>query len=135
MNFDVTGIRINHILSQKYATVNEFVCPRCHVITVYNVIFYHFFTHNKGNVRDTPSGCGRCILASFLIIALVIMGTYSGNQMAFLAVSKGQLPFYTLQEAADDTTHILQIGNGTVAHLLFSVSQKQVSRALAQGQS
>ena len=31
------------------------------------------------------------------------MGTYSGNRMAFLAVSKGQLPFYTLQEVADDT--------------------------------
>ena len=63
----------------------------------------------------------KIILALFWFVVVVILATFSANLVAFLAVSRGDLPFHTLDEVAEDRTHILQLPDNSLTVTLLQV--------------
>ena len=63
----------------------------------------------------------KIILALFWFVAVVTLATFSANLVAFLAVTRGDLPFHTLDEVAEDRTHILQLPDNSLTVTLLQV--------------
>ena len=65
---------------------------------------------------------GRVLIGSFWFFAIVIAATYTGNLIAFLAVSTVKLPFETLEELAKQSSISWGTATGVALVMLFRVS-------------
>ena len=88
-------------------------------VRLYSVLFYSA----AGAMFNPASGSGRLVLGFFWFLAIVILGTFNANRMAFLAIKQGNVPFQTLKEVADDRTHLMQVANNTMTIDIFKVTQ------------
>ena len=69
------------------------------------------------------SFAGRTLVCSWWLFAIVIVGTYSGNLIAFLTVTKDKPPFETLNEMADQKgTYKWGLQGGTNREYVFEVN-------------
>ena len=63
----------------------------------------------------------RFIVGFWWMYSIVVMATYSGNLIAYLTVTKTELPFYTLEEMVDANGYKFGIMGGTVTESLLKV--------------
>ena len=74
-----------------------------------------------GGVCLPKSTGGMLVVAFFWIITVVVLVTFSANLVAFLSVTRGEIPFQTLEEVAIDKAYALNVPNGTITVTLLQV--------------
>jgi hypothetical protein len=69
------------------------------------IVIYHKIPNNmhlfSGGVNLPESVAGRTFVSCWWLFSIVVVGTYCGNLIAFLTVTKDKPPFETLDEMAD----------------------------------
>jgi hypothetical protein len=63
--------------------------------------FNNRYVYNTGGVHLPESTAGRTLISCWWLTCIIIVGTYCGNLIAFLTVTKERPPFNSLQEMND----------------------------------
>lgn len=79
-----------------------------------------------GGVHLPQSQTGRTIVSAWWLYSIVVVGTYSGNLIAFLTVTKDVVPFDTLEEMLEQTDYTWGTVAGTAWVTMFSVSSSLI---------
>ncbi|XP_060603081.1 glutamate receptor ionotropic, kainate glr-3-like [Ruditapes philippinarum] len=79
----------------------------------------------QGSVILPQTVAGRTLICSWWLFSIVIVGTYCGNLIAFLTVTKDKPPFETLDEMADlKGTYQWGLQGGTNREFVFETSKR-----------
>ncbi|XP_012940485.2 glutamate receptor [Aplysia californica] len=85
---------------------------------------------NQGG-RDLPTSlAGRMFISSWWLFCLVVAGTYSGNLIAVLTVSKDKPPFDTLEEMANQDEYRFGTLGNSMWTTLFETSPRPEFQAI-----
>jgi hypothetical protein len=80
--------------------------------------------YNTGGLHLPESTAGRTLISCWWLTCIIIVGTYCGNLIAFLTVTKEKPPFNTLQDMIElKGTYKWGTIGGTVWESMFPVRQ------------
>jgi len=79
------------------------------------------FVFGSGGEHKPESQAGRTLLSFWWLFCIIMMATYSGNLVAFLTVSKDQLPFNTLGGMLEQNDYKWGTAGGTIWVAMFQV--------------
>ncbi|XP_052784781.1 ionotropic receptor 93a-like [Mya arenaria] len=100
--------------------------------TIHDAFWYMYGALlSQGGVNLPESNAGRTFVSCWWLFCIVIVATYCGNLIAFLAVSKEPLPFNTLEEMAKfKDEYKWGIQAGTNWEVVFKTSKRKEFRAI-----
>ena len=67
----------------------------------FNILYVYIFCNLIGGVHLPDSMTGRTFVSCWWLFCIIIVGTYCGNLIAFLTVTKDRAPFETLEEMVE----------------------------------
>ena len=89
------------------------------------------FLSGIGGVHLPDSISGRTFVSCWWLFCIIIVGTYCGNLIAFLTVTKDRAPFGTLEEMVDmKNEYKWGVQAGTNWEVVFTVSVVYMSSIL-----
>jgi hypothetical protein len=111
-----TSTKIHHILC-TFSNSSMY-----YVRTMYNVCV-------SGSFQKPIPTSARIVFAFYWLFSVVIYATYAGNLVAFLSVSKPELPFRTIREMSEQNQYTYGVLGGTFLHGALGVRQSTHTHA------